>query len=185
MPAFIDTGSVWQVSLVTALSVGVLQVLGLVLSFWLRRSRQQAEADQKMEALRAQVKKDAFEQALSVYQDALHEKERTVDLKNGVITQQAEAMELLRRENANCQEDRAEQRSAIHFIYAQLCEAVKKAGRLGLDLGTVPELPPLRTHPPPGPEGAEFKVRQAQTAKELVRELEGKGGGEGSGDPDR
>jgi hypothetical protein len=183
MLAFVNPNSAWQVSLVTALMVGALQVLGLLLGFWLRRSRQVAEAERLMEELRAQVKKDAYGQALQVYQDSLQDKDRTVNLKNGVIEQQTEAIDLLRRDNTLCQEERAAQRSAIHFIYSQLCETVKKAGRIGLDLGTVPELPDFRAAPVPGPESADFKVRQAQTAKELVKELERDKNGGVSGDP--
>lgn len=94
-----------------------------------------------------------------------------VERRDAVLEQHGRAVELFSRQNADCREEAAELRQAVHFLHGSLERAYAQLRKLGHDPGDLPELPPPRQRQP-GPD-PEFVARQAQHSAGLLKQASG------------
>ncbi len=157
----------WMVGI--GVVVGALAAaLVTVWNGWGRAKIADKEAGVKMdEAVRkgqAKTRRDS----LLEWQTISQRLQDQIDRYDVVVRKDQEVIQAVTEEHAECREDYAQARSAIHFLYEHLRLVHERAEQSGLALGDMPELPPMRE--PIATSRSEFLRRQATQSAELLRE---------------
>ncbi len=126
--------------------------------------KEQARNEEVVRKGQAKERKDS----LLEWQTISQRLQDQIDRYDAVVRQNQETIQAITEEHAECREDYAQSRSAIHFLYQHLQMVYSQAEQNGVKLGDMPELPPMRE--PSSTSRSEFLRRQTAQSVELLRE---------------
>lgn len=157
-----DTEMGW----IAAASAAVAAIIAALASFKKSRSADHL-AEQKADAdLDAQRRKDS----LAEWQEIARKLEEQSERRDAVIRQQQEVIQTLADEHADCREEAAEHRTAIHFLYESLKRIYAAAQAAGAtDLGPMPVMPPIRERDKERSSRSAFLLRQVAQSQQLLQ----------------